>query len=881
MGLVCLNYNYEMYMKRIISILYYLLISIAIHAQSQYDYMDDGTVAGGADRVLNGIIIIVVLVIAAIVLLFVVGGVLNVYYFFTPKADPNYKRAMAKHEQERKHEEYVREQRKNASPIAIDIGLSVKWASFNVGAYKPSDVGSFFYWAENHPSKKGRPQFKKIKEEIKVDTSGNIGGDDRYDAATNMYGDYWRLPTDNECQELIDNCKWESKVLDGVEGKLITGKNGNSIFLPLNQKDHTTGKYIAGRYWTSIPLFEGESAKDLRFGEKYKQPIVLWGATANRCLFCIRPVFTFITKELADKQRQEETKNAYAQILTKNTFHYNAEIDFKYFQEQCLISDDEKKQDVSPFETGLRFAEDKIQRDEHGVIYSLDGKRLLNGSNCDCEIYKIKEGTEFVCSEAFCRGYWDGAFSKKKTIIEKIILPSTLLYLPKSAIPNCCSIESLSPYYRIINELLIDIRRKCVICCFNRYIQEITIYEPIEEIGEYAFFNCNTLREVVLPNTIRKIGSNAFCCCEMLYKMNLPNSIDIISENAFVGCKALHINTLPNNLSSIGDSAFRGCIIDRVIIPKCIKEIGIAPFSKDTKNVTSESSRFIIINSLLIDSDYYELIQIVDSNIKEVLIPNCITKIRENAFISSNIESIIIPSSVKELGDGLFTECNNLKIIQIKSDIERLPNSIFACCSSLISFTVPKSIKVIEFGAFYHCINLREVYLNHGLRIIKNRAFEECTSLISLNIPDSIEKIGEDFRPCFRGCTNLKELCYDAIEAEIKDLPHNITNLTIGNNVKKLPKHFLTNNSVMDTLTIPENVQKIEIGCITDCSNLKEISIFSKDIVIEEGWIRNCKNLRTIKIHANAHEQILPVIPKGKNIKVKKIYDHHFLFFKW
>ena len=117
---------------------------VSIFAQTQYDYYDDSAVAGGADRALSSIIIIVVLVIAAVVLLFVIGWALKVYYWFNPKADPTYKRALAKQEQERKHEEYVQERRKNASLNAIDLGLSVKWASFNLGAYKPADRGSSF-----------------------------------------------------------------------------------------------------------------------------------------------------------------------------------------------------------------------------------------------------------------------------------------------------------------------------------------------------------------------------------------------------------------------------------------------------------------------------------------------------------------------------------------------------------------------------------------------------------------------------------------------------------------------------------------------------------------------------------------------------------------
>ena len=69
------NYN-----RRYLLGLIVLLLPMLIFAQSQYDYMDDRAVAGGADKALNGIIIILVLVGVAIVLLFVISGVLNVYY---------------------------------------------------------------------------------------------------------------------------------------------------------------------------------------------------------------------------------------------------------------------------------------------------------------------------------------------------------------------------------------------------------------------------------------------------------------------------------------------------------------------------------------------------------------------------------------------------------------------------------------------------------------------------------------------------------------------------------------------------------------------------------------------------------------------------------
>lgn len=439
----------------------------------------------------------------------------------------------------------------------------------------------------------------------------------------------------------------------------------------------------------------------------------------------------------------------------------------------------------------------------------------------------------------------------------------------------------MSPNYSVINELLIDTRNKRVVKCLNRYIQKVEIYEPIEEIGDYAFINCGVLYEVILPDSIRIIGESAFQHCEMLNRINLPDSIETISKRAFFNCNNLHINHLPNKIAVIGDSAFQWSIIDGINISKSIVEVGKDPFSKNTKNITSDSPRFIIEKSLLIDIDNNELIQLVDSTVKQISIPEYITKIKENAFIHTDIESIIIPYTVQELGDGLFWGCRNLKEIRIDCKIDKLPNSIFAYCSSLASFDVPQCIKTIETGAFYQCINLLEINLSSELRIVGNRAFEGCTNLVSLNIPESIESIGDNFGSCFKDCKNLKYFFYDAREAKMSGLPHSIQELVIGPHVKKLPKNFLANNSALETLVIPKNVQWIEKGCIEQCSNLREISIVSKDIVVEDGWIRNCKSLRTIKIHVKTYEQIRPLIPKEQNIKVKQIYDNHFWFFKW
>lgn len=94
-------------MKKAILVIVTIFINLSLIAQTQYDYYDDGAVADGADRALNGIIIIGGLVVVVLVLALLLGGAAKIYYWFNPEADPEYKREMAARKMEA---EIVKEQ---------------------------------------------------------------------------------------------------------------------------------------------------------------------------------------------------------------------------------------------------------------------------------------------------------------------------------------------------------------------------------------------------------------------------------------------------------------------------------------------------------------------------------------------------------------------------------------------------------------------------------------------------------------------------------------------------------------------------------------------------------------------------------------------------
>lgn len=133
---------------------------------------------------------------------------------------------------------------------AVDLGLSVKWATCNIGAMTPSDFGNYYAWGETKTKTDYSESNYKYRGDKKTLSQDN-------DAAYINWGKNWRMPTNKEFKELYDECVWTWTYLDGKQGYLIKSKkNGNSIFLP------------AAGYYGSTPTFSNE------YGYYWSSPFV-------------------------------------------------------------------------------------------------------------------------------------------------------------------------------------------------------------------------------------------------------------------------------------------------------------------------------------------------------------------------------------------------------------------------------------------------------------------------------------------------------------------------------------------------------------------------------------------------------------------------------
>ena len=170
----------------------------------------------------------------------------------------------------------------------VDLGLpsGLKWATMNVGANSETDYGNYYAWGETEPqssnssyywdsykwcngTSSSMTKYCVNSDYGKVDGKTTLDAED--DAASVNWGGAWRMPTHAEQVELVSNCTWEwvtSYNNVSVNGYVVTGSNGNSIFLPAAGYRNIGSLYNVGSYgyyWSSS-LYESSSYGAWRLG---------------------------------------------------------------------------------------------------------------------------------------------------------------------------------------------------------------------------------------------------------------------------------------------------------------------------------------------------------------------------------------------------------------------------------------------------------------------------------------------------------------------------------------------------------------------------------------------------------------------------------------
>lgn len=255
---------------------------------------------------------------------------------------------------------------------------------------------------------------------------------------------------------------------------------------------------------------------------------------------------------------------------------------------------------------------------------------------------------------------------------------------------------------------------------------------PVVQVGDYAFYGCDTLQSVSFGSNLSHIGVGAFLGCSGLRDVSFSEGLRTIGNDAFSGCTSLELLSLPEGLEEIGQMAFDGCSALRyVYIPSSTEIIGWHAF-RDCPALTIYTAfnyaptgwdgtvrELTVIwsygtGSFFRVGDFVYFLLDDQNGIAEVVsyvgeeanvtVPETllyegktvrVTSIGMNAFENANIAHVVLPQGLEEIGAYAFRGCSNLQSVNLPDSLVSIGGAAFSGCTSLASVIIPSTIEFL------------------------------------------------------------------------------------------------------------------------------------------------------------------------------------------
>ena len=365
--------------------------------------------------------------------------------------------------------------------------------------------------------------------------------------------------------------------------------------------------------------------------------------------------------------------------------------------------------------------------------------------------------------------------------------------------------------------------------------------KEINFIGESSF-STTDVKEVQLPDTIKEIGSQAFYLCERLNKINLPNNLKTIGSQAFDSTHSLENITFNEGIKNINSRAFESSGLKEVILPENIDFIGDNAFG-------GLYADYIYVPATTKRIDWHCFY----SPEGDKPTPNIVYTNKE--YRPSTWDTNWALRCEVVWGYKAEVEKDGYKFATYEADGVK-GAILIGYDSSIINFEAPEEVN--GYPVRRMCVSFKEnktiksVILPSFIETINNDMFLECTYLEYIYIPDSVKTIGER---AFRECSNLKTIRFSnslesiGIDAFMKCT--RLTTVTFPESLQTIERYAFSDCERLGDIIIPDSVTELGQNAFSNCDSMTSITFPKNMEEIRSGMCENCENLTNVVFPEN------------------------------
>lgn len=352
----------------------------------------------------------------------------------------------------------------------------------------------------------------------------------------------------------------------------------------------------------------------------------------------------------------------------------------------------------------------------------------------------------------------------------------------------------------------------------------------IKSIGNYCFNGCELLKTVTISSSVEEIREGAFYQCISLETINFPSSLTKIAEKAFSHCESLKEISISNGLKEILPNTFEFCSsLTTIKLPSSIEALGEDAFVGCTSLVNFEinkaNSNFSSENGHIFSAGMRDLILVAPGfNEKILTVPEGVVNIAAGAFSNAtSVKSIVFPSTLKLIAEKAFFQHPSITSITIEANMQKIGASAFAGCP-LLETIVIKNVDTIDESAFTQCDVLSTVEIDNVGSILES-AFFSCPKLTTVTL-SNIDLVGD---LSFKSCSKL-------------------SNLTIGENVDVIGAEAFAYCTSLESVSVSEGNTTLGEFSFSHCTKLKSVNVSEGCFAIGEAAFEGCLVLDTINL---------------------------------